>query len=90
VSELTVAKAHLSPDWVGLEELLLYYSAMLAPRARQANQEAEVVAQDLVVVEQLGSKPGVAEVVDIADAVVAFSAIVVEMKAQMTGHHSYI
>jgi hypothetical protein len=41
----------------------------------------EVVAQELVVVEQLGSKPGVAEVVDIADAVVAFAAIVVEMKA---------
>jgi hypothetical protein len=60
---------------------------MLVPRARLVDQEVEVAAQDLAVVEQLGSK---SEVVDIADAVVAFAAIVVEVKAQMTGLHSHI
>lgn len=90
MSELTVAKAHPSPDWAGLEAPLLYYLAMLALGVRQADQEVEVVAQDLVVVEQLESKPGSAEVVDIADDVVAFAAIVVVMEAQMTGHRSCI
>lgn len=54
---------------------------MLAPRARQADQEVEAASPGFVVVEQLESKPEVAEVVDIADAVVAFAAIVVEMGA---------
>ena len=54
---------------------------MLALRARQADQEVGVVSQDFVVVERLEPMSAVVEVVDIAVAVVAFAAIVVEMKA---------
>jgi hypothetical protein len=54
---------------------------MLALRARRADQEVEVVSQDFVVVEQLEPMSGAVEVVDIAVAVVACVAIVVEMKA---------
>jgi hypothetical protein len=49
-------------------------------KAHRADQEVEVVWQGLVVVEQVGTKPGAGEVVDIAGAEVAF-AIVVEMRA---------